>query len=152
MQTSSRVPPRRNPETRKAHQLQFFLQILLPVILFSILLLVLGTMASMSGMQGGINHIAVWAHISTIFMVVLLIGSGIAALAILILSIYALAWVLSKLPEYSFIAQLYLQLFGSKIQTLADKASSPFIAIRSAWAGMKSIFDQKSSQSDNAEK
>jgi hypothetical protein len=108
-------------------------------------------MASMSGSQGGINHTAVWAHISTIFMVVILIGSGLVVLAILALVIYALGWVLSRLPEYSFIAQLYLQLFGSKIQTLADKTSSPFIAIQSVWAGLRSIFNQKSSQSDKTE-
>lgn len=106
----------------------------------------------MSGLKDGINHTAVWAHISTIFMVVIAFGSGLIALAILALVIYALAWLLSKLPEYSFIAQLYLQLFGSKIQTLADKTSSPFIAIHSAWAGMKSIFNQKPSQSDDPEK
>lgn len=151
MPTSSREIPKRNPETRKLHQQQLYLQILLPVVFFAILLLAGGTMASMSGTQGGIDHTAVWAHISTIFMVVIVFISGLVTLAILVLAIYALAWVLSKLPEYSFIAQLYLQLFGSRIQTLAGKTSSPFIAVRSTWAGIRSIFGQRSPQSDKTE-
>ena len=151
MQTSSRVAPNRNPETKKLYQQQFYLQILLPVVLFAILLLALGILAAMGGPQDGINHTAVWAHISTIFMVILVFISGLVTLAILILVIYILAWLLSKLPEYSFIAQLYLQLFGSRIQTLAGKTSSPFIAIRSIWAGIRSIFYHKPSQSDLTE-
>jgi len=148
MQTSSRVPPKRNPETQKTFTQQFYLQILLPVLLFSIILLGLGVLASVSGTQGGINHTAVWAHISTIFMVILLFIAGLAAFAILLLGIYALAWLLSRLPEYSYIAQLYLQLFGRHIHTLADKSISPFIMIRSVWAGILSVFNQKTSQDD----
>lgn len=148
MQTSSRVPPKRNPDTQKIYRQQFILQILLPLLLLSILLLGLGALASISGTQGGINHTAVWAHISTIFMVIFLFITGLGALAILIFGIYALAWLLSRLPEYSYIAQLYLQLFGRHIQTLADKSISPFIMIRSLWAGICSVFNQKPSRDD----
>jgi hypothetical protein len=148
MQTTSRVPPKRNPETLKIYRQQFFLQILLPVVLFSILLLGLGILAAVSGTQGGINHTAVWAHISTIFMVIFIFIAGLVALAIAILVIYALAWLLSRLPEYSYIAQLYLQLFGRNIHTLADKSTSPFILIRSLWTGMISIFNRKHSRDD----
>ena len=148
MQTTSRVPPKRNPETQKLYRQQFILQILLPVLLFSIVLLGLGVLASVSGTQGGINHTAVWAHISTIFMVIFIFIAGLVALAILILVIYALAWLLSRLPEYSYIAQLYLQLFGRHIHTLADKSTSPFILIRSIWTGMWSIFNHKHSRGD----
>lgn len=148
MQTTSRVPPKRNPETQKIYRQQFFLQILLPVVLFSILLLGLGVLASVSGTQGGINHTAVWAHISTIFMVLFIFIAGLVALAIVVLVIYALAWLLSRLPEYSYIAQLYLQLFGRRIQSLADKSTSPFILIRSIWTGMWSIFNRKHSHGD----
>ncbi len=143
MQTTSRISPKRNPVSRKAYQQDFFLQILLPVILFSLLLLALGFLASFSPSQDGINHTAVWAHISTIFMVIILVISGLAALALLVLIIFALAWLLSRLPEYSFIAQLYLQLFGGHIHNLADKISSPFIGIQAGWAGFRSIFKHK---------
>jgi hypothetical protein len=146
MQTTSRVPPKRNPETQKLYRQQFLLQILLPVLLFSVLLLGLGVLASVSGTQGGINHTAVWAHISTIFMVIFIFIAGLVALAILILGIYALAWLLSRLPEYSYIAQLYLQLFGRHIHTLADKSTTPFILIRTIWTGMWSIFNRKQSR------
>jgi hypothetical protein len=148
MQTSSRVPPKRNPETQKSYRQQFILQILLPVLLFSIILLGLGVLASVSGTQGGINHTAVWAHISTIFMVIFIFIAGLFALAIVILAIYALAWLLSRLPEYSYIAQLYLQLFGRHIHTLADKSSSPFIMVRSIWTGIWSIFKQNHSPNE----
>ncbi len=148
MQTTSRVPPKRNPETQKLYRQQFILQILLPILLFSIVLLGLGVLASSSGTQGGINHTAVWAHISTIFMVIFIFIAGLVTLAILILVIYALAWLLSRLPEYSYIAQLYLQLFGRNIHTLADKSTSPFILIRSIWTGMWSIFNHKHSRGD----
>jgi hypothetical protein len=148
MQTTSRVPPKRNPETQKLYRQQFFLQILLPVLLFSGLLLGLGVLASVSGTQGGVNHTAVWAHISTIFMVIITIIAGLAGLAILIMVIYALAWLLSRLPEYSCIAQLYLQLFGRNIRTLADKSTSPFILIRSMWTGIGSLFKQKHSTNE----
>lgn len=152
MQTTSRISPVRNPETQKAHRQEFFLQILLPIILFSLLLLGLGYLASASGTQNGINHTAVWAHISTIFMVIILIGTGVAILAILALVIYALGWLLSKLPQYSFIAQLYFQLYGKKIQTLADKTTSPVISIHSFWTALKSTYTKKPDQPEDAEK
>jgi hypothetical protein len=145
MQTTSRVPPKRNPETQKLYKQQFFLQILLPVLLFSVLLLGLGVLASVSGTQGGINHTAVWAHISTSFMVILIFIAGLAGLALLVFSIYAMTWLLSRLPQYSYIAQLYLQLFSRHIHTLADKTTSPFIMIRSIWTGIRSTFKQKHS-------
>ncbi len=140
MQTTSRISPKRNPETRKAYNRDFFLQILLPILLFSILLLALGFLASFGNIQDGINHTAVWAHISTIFMVILILITGLVVLAFSILIIYGLAWLLSRLPDYSFIAQLYLQLFGEHIHNIADKTSAPFIAIQSAWSGFRSIF------------
>jgi hypothetical protein len=79
-------------------------------------------------------------------MVIFIFIAGLVTLAILILVIYALAWLLSRLPEYSYIAQLYLQLFGRRIQSLADKSTSPFILIRSIWTGMWSIFNRKHSR------
>ena len=146
MQKSSRVEPKRNPVTRKIYQQQFFLQILLPVIIFTILLVALGVLAAFGESPVGQNQTAVWAHISTILMVINLFFSGIFILALFILIIIGFSWLLSKLPEYSFIAQLYLQLFGSKISSLADKSSSPFIAIQSAWAGVTYIFQKGSSK------
>jgi hypothetical protein len=148
MQTTSRIQPKRNLDTQKLYRQQFILQILLPVLLFSILFLGLGVLASISGTQDGINHTAVWAHISTIFIVIITFIAGLAGLALLIMVIYALAWLLSRLPEYSYIAQLYLQLFGRQIHSLADKSTSPFILIRSVWTGMWSMFKQKQSPND----
>lgn len=152
MQKSSRSEPRRNPVTRKQYQQQFFLQILLPVIIFSILLVAFGAQAALGESPAGQNQTAVWAHISTILMVITLLFTGILTLALFILIIFGFSWLLSKLPEYSFIAQLYLQLIGSKISSLADKSSSPFIAIQSAWAGISCIFQKGLSKTSDKEK
>lgn len=152
MERSSRTDARRNPVTRKSHQQQFLLQILLPILLFTILIVFLGALAAFGKSSIGHDQTAVWAHISTIFMVMIIFLTGIFALALIILVILGLSWLLSKLPEYSFIAQLYLRLFGSRISSLADLSSSPFITIRSGWAGVCRIFQSSSSNTANKEK
>lgn len=146
MQTSSRTPPDRNPITRSAHQQQFFLQILLPIVMISAGLLALGLLAAFNGSQVDASRTAVWAHISTIFMVLIVITVSLGCLVLTLASIYGLGWLLSRLPGYSYIAQLYVQLFSSRIQSIANSTTHPFISIKSGWAAARALFCKRYSR------
>ncbi|MBA4420717.1 MAG: hypothetical protein C0391_06190 [Anaerolinea sp.] len=146
METSSRTPRDCNPATRSAHQRQFFVQILLPVVVISAGLLALGLLAAFTGSQVYTSRTAVWAHISTIFMVLIVIVVSLGCLVLTLASIYGLGWLLSHLPGYSYIAQLYVQLFTSRIQSIANRTTQPFITVKSGWAAARALFNKRHSR------
>ena len=128
--------PRENLQVREIHRKQFLLQILLPVVLGSLILLAVGGIAA--GSPG--DRSAVWANISTIFMSILFALAGFLQLGVLLLLIFGTKWVHEKLPGGSYLVHAYLALFSHELKGIDDKVSSPWISIRSSWAGIRRIF------------
>lgn len=144
MQNNQSNFPDKNPQTYKKHQQQFLTQILLPLFIVAGCFIALGFTAAFSSVKDAPNT-ATWAHISTMFIMLLLIVTGLGGLAFIIAGIYGFSWLTSRLPRYSLIAQIYTQWFGSRIQSLADKTASPVITLKSSWAAIHSIFKPKTS-------
>lgn len=125
-----------NQETRAAHRQQFLWHILMPVILGTLLFVALGVLATVS--QG--DKPAVWANISLIFIVTILMLSGIGSVIALAVGIVGVDWMTRKIPPLAFLAQVYIQYFGRKIGNLADLSTKPVVEIRSKWASLKPVF------------
>jgi hypothetical protein len=65
---------------------------------------------------------------------------GFLQLGFLLLLIFGAQWVQKNLPGGSYLVHAYLVLFSSSLKGVDDKLSSPWIAIRSALAGIQRIF------------
>lgn len=130
------VPEPVNLETTASHRKQFYLQILLPIVAAALLLLALGGLAA----GGGGDRPAVWAHISTIFMVILFAMSGLFSLLLLAMAIYGVNWLLVKIPPKSFLVQIYTVYFARQITQTADQVAATMVAAVSGWTGLGSLF------------
>ena len=125
-----------NQVTRAAHRQQFLWHILMPIILGALLFVILGVLATIS--QG--NKPAVWANISLIFIVTILMFTGIGSAIVLALGIVGVDWMTRKIPPLAFLAQVYIQYFGRKVSNLADSSTKPVVEVRSIWASLKPVF------------
>lgn len=144
--TDKKMPPPINPETKIKHDQQFWLQIMLPVLLGSALMIAAGVFAAC---EPG-DRPATWAHISTILMVIMMFGVGILLLSILILAIFGSDWLLRKLPNYSYIAQIYINYFGMKVNEVSTSATKPVVGIRTVIAGFKKLFNLQTRKSTSS--
>lgn len=142
MENSASKTPARNPETEKRHVQQLWVQILLPLLIITAGLIVLGVLAAIGGPAGDPQTTAIWAHISTIFMALLLMAAGLVAFLFILLVIFGLGWLNSRLPGYTYIAQLYTLMFSRRIGEFADKASRPMIQAKSSWAGSQALWQK----------
>jgi len=127
-----------NLDTQMAHQRQFLWHILMPVILGALLFIILGVLASTT--PG--DKPAVWANISTILIVVIVMFSGLGSILVLAGAIFGVDWLTRKIPPVSYLAQIYIQYFGRRIRTLADSSTSPVMETKSTWAAIKPIMDR----------
>lgn len=135
-------PEQTNLETTSAHRKQFYVQILLPIIIGTLILLILGILAA----SGGNDRPTVWANISIIFMAIIIGLSGLVSLAVLVFSIFGTNWIINKLPAKSYLVQIYTVYYGQILINLADKLANPIVSTKSRWAGITSLFrNQKQS-------
>ena len=86
------------------------------------------------------SEVPVWRDISLIFMIIPVVLVGLIFLGIFIGIVYLLARLLNILPTYTQLGQAYVRTFSSMVRMWADRAVNPFLAIRSLWAGIVSIW------------
>ncbi len=118
---------------------QVLRQVILPVVISALLmigLIVLICVATFS--QGG--DVGRWAAISTIWIVIPIIFTGLIVLAILVGLIYLMARALSGLPYYTGIAQDYVHIARGYIIRGADMAVKPIIALEGFIENIKAFF------------
>ena len=125
MNTSLPNPP--NHESYKLHQRQVALQILLPLVLFLLILIAVGTLMT----SGGGDQTQPWAAISTIWLIIPALIFGLLILALLVILIVLMIRLLRLLPSYSAIAQKYINKIPQWTHKYADKAVAPLIWIKS---------------------
>ncbi len=133
---NNKQPEQINRETAEKHTKQYYLQILLPILAGTLVFIVLGALAA----SGGTDRPAVWAHISTIFIAIIIGTSGIFSLLFLIFSIYGTNWLIKKLPAKSYLVYIYTVYFGHMLNTLENKLTHPVISTKTGLAGISALF------------
>jgi len=128
-------PASRNQATHQKHQRQVFAQILLPMLAALAGAVTLAILSTTHG-AGSEPRTALWAHISTIFIAVLVISAGLGILAMLVALIFVTGWLLKKLPGYSYIGQLYAQIIQQRVKQIADLSSMPVIRVKTGWKAL----------------
>lgn len=121
------------------HRKQVVMQVILPVILASLLLIGMIVLISYATFNQG-GDVGRWAAISTMWILIPVMGAGILVLAILIGLIYLLALALGYLPHYSAIAQDYVFKARGYIVRGANMVVKPIFAVDGWLENLKAFF------------
>lgn len=131
--------PRPDHYSYQLHRKQRMTQIFLPVALSAVLfigMIVLVCFATFK-LNGDVGR---WAEISTIWISIPIIVTGLIFLAILIGLIYTLVRVLVILPHYTSLAQDYIYITRSYIIRGADMVVKPVIDLEGFIEKIKAFF------------
>ena len=121
------------------HRRQVFWQILLPVILAGAGVIALVVLAAIASTRGSTVS-ATWANIATVWLIIPLIFTGLFFAIFIAGMIFLFARLLRNIPTYTRLAQLYLQIFNVRVDTILHRAVQPQINMLSRWAAWRSFW------------
>lgn len=121
------------------HRKQRNTQVILPVVLSALLMIGMIVLISFATFKSS-GDVGRWAAISTIWIIIPLLITGLIVLALLIGGIYLMARALSGLPYYTGIAQDYVHKARGYITRGADMAAKPILAINDLVENLKAFF------------
>jgi len=121
------------------HRRQVFWQILLPVILAGAGVIALVVLAAIASTRGSTVS-ATWANIATVWLIIPLIFTGLFFAIFIAGMIFLFARLLRSIPTYTRLAQLYLQIFSVKVDTILHRVVQPQINMLSRWAAWRSFW------------
>lgn len=121
------------------HRKQRFTQIILPVVLSAVLFIGMIILVCLATFKLN-GDVARWAEISTIWISIPIIVTGLIFLAILIGLIYLLVRVLVVLPYYTSMAQDYIYIARGYIIRGADMVVKPVIDLEGFIEKIKAFF------------
>ena len=121
------------------HRRQVFWQILLPVILAGAGVIVLIVLAAIASTRGS-TVTGTWANIATVWLIIPLIFTGLFFAIFIAGMIFLFARLLRNIPTYTRLAQLYLQIFNVRVDTILHRAVQPQINMLSRWAAWRAFW------------
>ncbi len=131
------APERVKPSPR--HRRQTFWQILLPVILAGLVVIALVVFASLATV-GGSSMPATWANISTVWLIIPLMVVGVMFFLFTAGMIFLMSRLLRGVPTYTRLAQIYLQIFSLRFDSILNRIARPQIAVLSRWAAWREFW------------
>jgi hypothetical protein len=123
------------------HRKQRNLQIILPVVLGTLLLLLVVVWVCFATFKAD-GDVSRWAAISAIWIIIPVLLGGLIVLALLVAMIYGMARALSAIPHYTGSAQDYAYIARSYIIRGADAVSGSLIKVEGFFANIKSFFQR----------
>ena len=123
------------------HRKQRTMQIILPVVLSAVVFIGITILICVATFKSN-GDVARWAEISTIWISIPIIVTGLIILVILIGLIYGLVRALAVLPTYTSMAQDYIYIARSYIIRGADMAVKPIIDLEGFIENIKAFFER----------
>ncbi len=120
----------------RLHRKQFWLQILLPILLLSLGMIALIVLISMSTFRGN-GDVARWAAISTIWLLIPVMLAGLLVLVLLIAIVYLLIQLNRRIPPYSYLAQRFVYRIEDLTKQLARMVRRPVLILQQIWASIR---------------
>jgi len=131
--------PHPEHESYLKHRRQVTRQVILPVALSALAMIALIVLISVATFRDN-GEVGRWAAISTIWIVIPIIATGLIGLLVLIGLIYLMARLLGILPTYTGLAQDYVHLGAGYIKRFTEAAVKPIFAVDGLVAYFKAIF------------
>lgn len=126
---------RRNPFTYKQHRRQIFWQIYLPLIVLGLLGMLAGVFAIITPAENS----RLWADISLIFIIVIIMVGLTILLIMTLVSIYAVQRISLIFPYSFYRVQGFMERLNKRIRSVADKAVEPILRYESALEGTRAF-------------
>ena len=123
------------------HRKQRTTQIILPMVISAVVLVGMIILISIATFKSN-GDVGRWAAISTIWIVIPILLTGLIVLVALIGLIYLMARALGALPHYTGIAQDYVYIAQSYITRAADMVVKPMIALEGFIETVKAFFER----------
>ena len=123
------------------HRKQRTTQIILPVVISAVLMTALIALITFVTFNSA-GDVGRWAAISTIWIIIPVLLSGLILLAILIGLIYLMARAMQYLPHYTGIAQDYVYIAQSYVMRGADMAVKPILAANAFLENLKAFLER----------
>jgi hypothetical protein len=123
----------------KAHRRQFWIQIMVPVLLAT-LLFIIAPVAMWLNRMGGAGDLARWSAISTMWLLVPVIIGLIVLIVIVIAGIYLIGQVNRRLPGYSRRAQRFAEGAAMGTGRAAEMVQRPILAVRALGNAVRTRF------------
>jgi hypothetical protein len=133
----ARLPsPSEHPSFQK-HRRQLWTQILVPLLIAVAILLGVATLTGIATFRDG--DVGRWAAISTIWIIIPVMGAGLMVLVIFIGVIYGMARLLALIPPYTGHAQKIVWRIEGYIKRGAEMAVKPVLALEAIFASLKRL-------------
>jgi hypothetical protein len=87
------------------------------------------------GASRGSPELVRWTNLSLIFLIIPTILAALVFVLLFTGIIYLMALLLHFLPPYTQLGQAYAHTISVLVRAWCDRAASPFLGIRSSWAG-----------------
>jgi hypothetical protein len=125
------IPPihDRDHPSYQLHRKQMRTQILLPIIIAALVFVAIIIITSLATF-GGEGDVGRWAAISTIWLVLPVMITGLIFLVVLIALIYLMARMTALIPPYSYQAQRFVYRIESAVKRLAEMFRKPVLALQ----------------------
>jgi hypothetical protein len=123
----------------RLHRKQRTTQIILPVVLGAVVFISITILVCVAALNAT-GNISTWAEISTIWITIPIIITGLIFLALLIGLIYLMVGALTNLPHYTSMAQDYIYVARSYIIRGADMVAKPVIDLEGFIERIKAFF------------
>lgn len=131
--------PRPEHYSYQLHRKQRTTQIILPIVLSAVVFLGITILVCVAALNST-GDVARWAEISTIWITLPMIITGLIVLAILSGLIYLMVQALTNLPHYTSLAQDYIHIARSYIIRGADMVVKPVIDLEGLIENIKAFF------------
>jgi hypothetical protein len=136
---TAQAKPGTLPGSLARHRRQAVWQIWVPLGIGAAATLGLAVLAGF-GASLGSPELLRWTNISLLFLI---LPAAMAALIFVLLfagMIYLMTRLLHFLPPYTQLGQAYAHYLSVLVRVWSDRAASPFLAVRSAWAGFLTLW------------
>jgi hypothetical protein len=133
--------PAEHPSFQK-HRRQLWTQILIPLLVAVAIIVAVPALTGVAAFREN-GEVARWAAISTIWMVIPIMGAGLLVLIIFIGLIYGMARLLALIPAYTGYAQKIVWRIEGYIRRGTQQAVQPILALEGILATFKRLFGIK---------
>ncbi|RJP47302.1 MAG: hypothetical protein C4583_17015 [Anaerolineaceae bacterium] len=133
--------PAEHPSYQK-HRRELWAKILVPMLLAVAAIIAIATLTGIAAFQEE-SEVGRWAAISTIWIVIPIMGVGLLALILFAALIYGMAKLLSLIPPYTGHAQRFAWRVEGYVRRGADASIKPILAMEGFTATIKRLIGIK---------
>lgn len=134
----ARLPSPAEHPSYQQHRRQLWTQILIPILVVILILLAVIVITSIATFRDN-GEVERWAAISTIWIILPLMGAGLLVLIFFVALIYGMAKLLAILPPYSGQAQRIVWRIEGAVKRITDETVKPFFAWEGITAAVKRL-------------